>query len=152
VRRRAAAGPVFRGSPKRERDSPYNSGMITLRAPSGASEQLAHAVELFNRDLDGILANLDTKQQNEFWMNLHGFALAETRGAERNAQLIADDRVNASVREALEMVDEKIAKHVAKLGNRDRERFWQMLHDASEQEQEATKSPKARHGGGSGNQ
>lgn len=122
--------------------------MITLRAPDGASEQLAHAVELFNRDLDGILANLDTKQQNEFWMNLHGFALAQLRGAEQSAQLIADDRVNATVRDTLQMVDEKIANHTGRLGKRDGERFCQMLRDAGERELEATKSPKARHGGG----
>jgi len=122
--------------------------MITLRTPDGASQQLAHAVELFNRDLDGILSSLDTKQQNEFWMNLHGYALAEMSGSVQNAQLIADDRVNQEVRVSLQMADEKIAKHAAHLGRRDRERFWEMLRAAGERELEATKSPKARHGGG----
>ena len=122
--------------------------MITLRAPSGASEQLAHAIELVNRDLDGSLDHLDTEQQNEFWTNLHQFALAETRGEGRNARLIAAERVNTAVREALEMTDEKIALHLAKVGKDDRERFWRMLHEAAEQQIRDTKSPKARHGGG----
>ena len=66
--------------------------MITLSAPSGASEPLAHAIELVNRDLDGLLDHLDTKQQNEFWANLHQFALAETRGEDRSARLMAAER------------------------------------------------------------
>src|SRR4051794_4923274 len=109
VHRRAAAFPLFPHSPTCRRAAPYNSGMITLRAPSGASEQLAHAIELVNRDFDGFLDHLDTKQQNEFWGNLHQFALAETRGEGRNAGLIADDRVNTAVRESLQMADEKFA-------------------------------------------
>jgi hypothetical protein len=124
--------------------------MITLRAPSGASEQLAHAIELVNRDFDGFLDHLDTRQQNEFWENLHQFALAETRGEGRNAGLIADDRVNKAVREALQMADEKFAVHLAGVGKQDREQFWRMVHEAAEQQIRDTKHPKARHGGGGG--
>ena len=122
--------------------------MLTLRAPSGASEELAHAIELVNRDLDGSLDHLDTKQQNEFWTNLHQFALAETRGEGRNARLIAAEHVNTSVREALQMTDEKLALHLAKVNQNDRDQFWRMLHQAAEQQIRDTKHPKARHGGG----
>jgi hypothetical protein len=122
--------------------------MTILQAPSSASEKLAHAVELINRDLDGILERLETKQQNEFWRILRGFALAETRGEGRDAGLIAAERVNASVREALQMADEKIAAHLEGARLEERAQFWQMLHDAAEQEAESTKQPKARHGGG----
>jgi hypothetical protein len=122
--------------------------MITLRAPSGASEQLAHAIELVNRDLDGSLDHLDTEQQYEFWTNLHQFALGETRGEGRNARLIAAERVNAAVREALEMADEKIALHLANVGKDDGEQFWRMLHEAAELQIRDTKQQKARHGGG----
>lgn len=121
--------------------------MITLRVPDGASGQLAHVVELFNRDLDGLLANLDTKQQHEFWTNLHQFALAETEGRGRNAGLIASEHVNPAVREALEMADEKLEKHLIRMEPRDREQFWQMVHDSTEQQARDTKQPKARHGG-----
>jgi hypothetical protein len=124
--------------------------MIILSAPSGASEQLAHAIELVNRDLDALLSHLDTRQQNEFWTDLHQFALAETRGEGRNAELISADHVNTSVREALQMTDEKIAAHLANASKDDRARFWQMLHDAAEQQVNDTKHPKARHGGGGG--
>jgi hypothetical protein len=122
--------------------------MIILRAPSGASEQLAHAIELVNRDLDGSLDHLDTEQQNEFWTNLHQFALGETRREGRNAHLIAAERVNSAVRVALEIADEKIALHLANMGKEDREQFWRMLHEAAEQQARDTKQPKARHGGG----
>jgi hypothetical protein len=122
--------------------------MITFRAPSGASQRLAHAIELVNRDLDGSLDHLDTKQQNEFWRNLHQFALGETRGEGPNARLISAEHVNASVRKALEMFDEKVALHMAGAGKEDRAQFWRMLHDAAEQQIQDTKQPKARHGGG----
>jgi hypothetical protein len=105
-------------------------------------------VELCNRDLDGIQERLDTKQQNEFWTNLHGFALAQTRGAGPDARLIADDRLNTAVREGLQMADEKIAAHLAGASKPDRAHFWQMLHEAAEREAQATGQPKARHGGG----
>jgi hypothetical protein len=122
--------------------------MITLRAPAGASQQIAHAIELVNRDLDGSLDHLDTKQQHEFWTNLHQFALGETRGEGRNARLIAAERMNTSVREALEMFDEKVALHLAGASGDDRAQFWRMLHDVAEQQIRDTKQPKARHGGG----
>jgi hypothetical protein len=141
---------MFSCSRKSGRGRSYDAGMITLRAPSGASEQLAHAVELFNRDLDRILRQLDTKQHNEFWTDLHGFALAETRGEGGGATLISSDRVNAAVREALEIVDEKIETHLAHAGKQDRAEFWQMLHAAAEREAESSKQAKARHGGGGG--
>jgi hypothetical protein len=124
--------------------------MITLSAPSGASEPLAHAIELVNRDLDGVLEHLDTEQQIEFWTNLHQFALAETRGEGRTAHLIAAERVNTAVREALAMADEKFALHLVTTSKEDRDRFWRMLHEAAEQQIRDTKSPKARHGGGGG--
>ena len=124
--------------------------MITLSAPSGASEPLAHAIELVNRDLDGLLDHLDTKQQNEFWTNLHQFSLKETEGAGRDAHLIAADRVNTSVREALEMADEKFATHLRNVSKEDRDQFWRMLHEVAEQQIRDTKHPKARHGGGGG--
>jgi hypothetical protein len=138
---------VFPRSRKfRECDS-YNSGMVTFRAPSGASEQLAHAIELVNRDLDGLLDHLDLKRQNEFWTDLHQFALAETQGKGRNAHLIAAEHINPKVREALELFDEKVETHLASATPADREQFWQMLHDVSEEQARESKQPKAKHGG-----
>lgn len=122
--------------------------MITLRAPSGASQELAHAIELVNRDLGDLLAELDTEQQNEFWSNLHQFALAETHKGGRKARLIAAGRVNTEVREALQLLDDKIASHLAGAGTSDRQAFWRMVHDVSEQQARDTKQTKARHGRG----
>ena len=126
----------------------YNSGMVTFRAPSGASEQLAHAIELVNRDLDGLIDHLDLKRQNEFWTELHQFALAETQGKGRNAHLIVAEHINPKVREALELFDEKVATHLAGASRADREQFWRMLHDVSEEQARESKQPKAKHGGG----
>jgi len=127
----------------------YNSGMLILRAPSGASDSLAHAIELINRDLDGITDHLDKLRQHEFWSNLHQFALAETKNAGPKAKLVAADHVNAAVRKALEMADEKISSHLREVDSAsDRSRLWQMLHEAAEEQMRETKQPKAGHGGG----
>jgi hypothetical protein len=123
--------------------------MMILRAPSGASDSLAHAIELINRDLDGVLEGLDTHRQNEFWTDLHQYALTKIRGRQGNdARLIVSDHVNTAVREALEMADEKIVTHLRELDADSRAGFWQMLHDAAEQQIRDTKHPKARHGEG----
>lgn len=123
--------------------------MLILRAPSGASESFAHAIELINRDLDGLVTDLDTHRQNEFWTELHQFALAETKNQGPKAKLIVADHVNQAVRDALEMADEKLSTHLRQVGSaEDRARIWQMLHEAAEQQIRDTKHPKARHGGG----
>ena len=125
--------------------------MLFLRAPSGASESLAHAIELINRDLDTFVGNLDTAQQNEFWTELHQYALKQCQNPGGNARLVSSDRVNTAVREALEMTDEKLSTHLRDVADEDdRLRAWQMLHDASETQIRQTKQPKARHGGGGG--
>lgn len=127
----------------------YNSGMVTFRAPSGVSEELRHAVELVNRDLDGLLDELDTHEQGEFWSNLHQYAQAQTEGKGRRARLVASPgKVGEAVREALEMADGKIAAHLESVDRADCERFWQMLYEAAEEQAHETKHPKARHGGG----
>ena len=122
--------------------------MLFLRAPSGASESLAHAVELINRDLGSIVANLDTHRQNEFWTELHQYALAQTQNPGANTHLVTGEHVNHAVREALEITDEKLTTHLRQAGNEDRARVWRMLHDAAEHQIRDTKHPKARHGGG----
>jgi hypothetical protein len=122
--------------------------MVTFRAPSGASEGLRHAVELVNRDLNGLLDALDTRQQGQFWDNLHGYALMHAEHKKRSAHLIASAaKVDHGAREALELADEKIAKHLEGLSGIERDGFWRMLHEFAAQQEEATRHPKARHGG-----
>ncbi|HLH15690.1 MAG TPA: hypothetical protein VKX45_00645 [Bryobacteraceae bacterium] len=122
--------------------------MVTFRAPSGASEGLRHVVDLANRDLQGLLNDLDTHQQGQFWENLHGYALARAEHRIPVPHLIASpERVDRAVREALELADEKFAGHLEALSGPDRERFWRMLHEHAEQQQATTRHPKARHGG-----
>lgn len=123
--------------------------MIILRASSGASEPLAHAIELIDRDLEGLLEGLDTHRQNEFWTDLHRYALTQIQGQQGNdARLIVSDHVNRAVRQALETADENIVTHLRDTDAGSRARFWQMLHDVAEQQIQDTKHPKARHGGG----
>jgi hypothetical protein len=139
---------VFRRSRKFAAAPHYNSGMIILRAPSGAPQELGHAIELVNRDIEELLDHLSTKQQNQFWENLHQFALAETKNERRNPGLLATEHVDITVREALQMADEKLETHLKDLSKDHRDRFWRMLHDAAEQQAHDTKQPKSRHGGG----
>ncbi len=122
--------------------------MNILQAASGASEPLAHAIELINRDLDGLIDRLDTHRQNEFWTELRQYALMQTQNPEKRGNLIVADHVNAAVRESLQMADEKLTTHLRDLPDGDRARVWQVLHDAAEEQIRQTKHPKARHGGG----
>jgi hypothetical protein len=146
---RADRGPVLACSPIFRKTDAYNSGMITLRAPTDVSEALRHAIELVNRDLDEFLDDLDRNQQNQFWSNLHQYALAQTQHKGRDAHLIAAPEVDEGVREALEMADERITDHLESLARADAERFWQVLHEASEEQAHAMpERPKGRHGGG----
>ena len=116
-----------------------------LQAPSGASEELRHAVELVNRDLDGLLEGLDTHQQAQFWENLHHYALAHVRHKRRNPHLVASpEKVDAAVREALELADEKFIAHLEGLAGLDHDRFWRMLHEVAERQEEATEHSRAR--------
>ncbi len=147
-KRSAPGGPVSGGSPKFQPGHSYNARMITFRAPSGASAALHHAVDLVNRDLDGLLDDLDTHQQYQFWSNLHQYALGHTEHKERQMHLIASaDGVDAAAREALELADEKFAEHLETLSGMDRDRFWQMLHAVAEQQAEMTGHTKVRFGG-----
>ncbi len=121
--------------------------MITLSAPSGASEALRHAVDLVNRDLENLLEDLDTHQQFQFWSNLHQYALAQTEGKGQRAHLIASaERVDAAAREALELADEKLTEHLEPLSRPDCERFWRMLHSTAEEQVEMTGHTRMRPG------
>jgi hypothetical protein len=122
--------------------------MITFEVPSGASDALRHAVDLVNRDLEGLLDDLDNHQQFQFWSNLHQYALAHTEGKPERPPLIASaERVDGAARQALELTDEKLSEHLHPLRPTDRNRFWQMIHEYSEQQAEMTGHTKIRFGG-----
>jgi hypothetical protein len=121
--------------------------MVNMSAPSGASEALRHAVDLTNRNLDGLLEKLSTGEQHAFWTDLRHYALAEMRHEGRNARLIASEHLNEPVREALEMIDAKIAQHLENASPADTAQFWELLHSAADIQEGATRQPKARHGG-----
>jgi hypothetical protein len=123
--------------------------MITFEVPSGASDALRHAVDLVNRDLQGLLDELDTHRQYQFWSNLHQYALAQTEGKLQRPHLIASaERVDTAAREALELADEKFSEHLEPLSAMDRTRFWRMIHEFAEQQAEMTGHTKVRFGGG----
>ncbi len=121
--------------------------MITFRAPSGASEALRHAIDLVNRDLEGLLDSLDTHQQYQFWSNLHQYALAQSERKKHRPNLIASgERVDASAREALELADERFIEHLDPLSGADSDRFWHILHAVAEDQAEMTGHTSARPG------
>jgi hypothetical protein len=142
-----AAGSVSSGTDV-SRGGAYNSGMGILRAPSGASEELRHAVELVNRDLEGFFDDLDRHQQSQFWANLHQYALAQTQHKGRSAHLIASPEIDEAVREALEMADERLTDHLERVTGPDQERFWQILHETAEEQAHETPQSRGRPGGG----
>jgi hypothetical protein len=121
--------------------------MITISAPARASENLRHAIELLNHDLD-VQKNLDTHQQNQLWTELRQYAQSQMEGRGRNAPLIVSERISDAVRDILADLDRRMADHLHRLEERDHYEFWQLLHGVAEQQEQDTKSPKARHGGG----
>jgi hypothetical protein len=123
--------------------------MVTLRAPSGASEELRHAIELVSRDLVEIFEDLDNQQQSLFWSNLHQYALAQTQHKGQSAHPVASpEKLDEAVREALEIMDERFTDHLEELTKADIDGFWQALHDVSEEEAHETQLPKGRPGKG----
>jgi hypothetical protein len=126
----------------------YNSAMITFRPPAGASDELRHAIDLVNRDLDALFEDLDTHQQSLFWSNLHQYALAQTQHKGRSAHLVASpDKLDEAVREALEMMDEKFTDHLEELTKGDLDGFWQALHEVAEEQAHAMPHARGRKGG-----
>jgi hypothetical protein len=123
--------------------------MIIMQAPSGASEALRHAVELVNRDLDGILAKLDTGEQNRLWEEWRLFSTTQIEGRGREAQLIVGAEIPEGVRESLRDLDARVAQHLHSLNRGDRRQFWMLMRGAAEEQAEPAKQPKARFGGGS---
>jgi hypothetical protein len=124
--------------------------MVTFRAPEDASGELRHAADLVNRDLESLLEHLARHQQHQFWSNLHQYALGQIQHKGRSAHLIADDRVDAAARQALELTDERFTDHLEHLSADDCDRFWRTVHEVAEEQARETGQPIARRGGGQG--
>ncbi|MBZ5582102.1 MAG: hypothetical protein LAQ30_07825, partial [Acidobacteriia bacterium] len=112
------------------------------RAPSSASEALRHVIEILNRDIEGILERLDTKEQNQFWFEVEH--LEENR-LRRESAVVGEEGFE-NVRSAVTGLDGRISEDERKLGEQDRRRFWELLRGAARQQWEETRQPKARHG------
>jgi hypothetical protein len=95
------------------------------------TDALRHALDVIRQEIERQLASLNTKEQNEFWTELHGYALARSRGEQR-PPLVASTGVERPVRQALEIIDAHIRKHTAELGDSDRQRFWEVLHEQAQ--------------------
>lgn len=74
---------------------------------------------------------LTTRQQDEFWTEIHGYALAQTREKGR-ASLIAAPQLGESVRRALQVTDEHISTELEMLNAQDQHRFWEVLHESAQ--------------------
>ena len=105
--------------------------MATLFAFVNVSEPVRHALELVQQVILEQLALLSTKEQDEFWAELHGYALAQTKEKERPS-LIASPHLEESVRRALQLTDEQIRTQVERLTIDDQHRRWEILHESAE--------------------
>lgn len=111
--------------------------MTILPALFNVSEPLQHAFEVVAQVVTEQLSVLTTKEQNEFWTELHGYALASMRHKARPA-LIAAPQVEESVRRALQLTDEQIRTQLERLNADDQERFWELLHESAAHAMEET--------------
>jgi ABC-type cobalamin transport system ATPase subunit len=113
--------------------------MGTLFAVVSVSEPVRHALEVVGQEISEQLAHLSTKEQNEFWAELYGYALVQTRGKARPS-LIASPHVKESVRRALQLTDDEIRTQIEKLSAGDHQRFWEVLHESAQRAtEESTK-------------
>lgn len=121
--------------------------MGTLVAPSGASEPLAHMVEIADRDLDELLKKLDTSDQNLFWSEVERYAASQI-GHRANVPLVAGEHIPELVREALRDMEMRLLKHLRGVSAADRDQFWRTLQNTAVEQAAQTRRPKARAGGG----
>ena len=108
------------------------------------SEPVRRALEVPKQEINGRLAELSTKEQAEFWTELHAHALVRTRDNGLRQPLIAAPQIDGAVRRALELIDEHIHAHTAELSAADEQRFWEVLH---EQAQRIAEESATAHGG-----
>lgn len=94
-------------------------------------EPVRHALDVIGSEIGKQLAGLSSKEQIEFWTEIHGYALARTREKSR-PPLVTAGHLEESVRRALQLIDGQIRTHTAALGARDQERFWEALKQQSE--------------------
>ena len=118
--------------------------MATFFPVVNVTEAVRHAFAVIETEINRQLAELNTKEQSEFWTELHGYALARTREKAR-APLIAADHLEESVRRALELVDEHIRTQTQALSVGDQHRFWEILHDQAQRMIEETKQASPGH-------
>jgi hypothetical protein len=113
--------------------------MASLFAAVNVSESVRHGLEVVAQGISEQLAHLSTKEQSEFWTEIHGYALLQTREAARSP-LIASPHLEESVRRALQLTDEQIRTQIEKLTAADQQRFWEVLHERAQQAaEESTK-------------
>lgn len=118
-----------------------NQSMATLLPAVNISEPVRRSLDLLNRDIERQFVQLSTAEQNEFWTNLQGYALAQTENKGRRASLLAPGRVRDSVRRVLELIDAATTEYTAGLTAAERGEFWKVLHRECEQQAEQTKQP-----------
>lgn len=114
--------------------------MAVFNPPPDAPAPVRHVLDVLETEIERQFAELSTKEQNEFWAQLHGYALAQEDAREpRRAPLIASEGVTVAVRRALELLDASIARHLKELEPADRARFWAVLHEFAARQIEATR-------------
>lgn len=113
--------------------------MAVFVPPPDAPESVRRILDLLDRDIEESFADLGTKQQNEFWTELHGYSLARKEGDARRAPLVASNRLDAAVRRMLEEMDLRLAKQLPELNEGGRRRFWSVLEEFAGQQMVATK-------------
>ena len=99
--------------------------MATSFPLENVPDPVRHALDVIGREIDRQLAGLNTKEQNEFWTQIHGYALVRTREKAR-PPLIASAHVEESVRRALQLIDGHIRTHTAQLDAARRVEYWRL--------------------------
>lgn len=109
---------------------------------------LAKALKGTDRDLNVVLSQVDSTGQRLFWTELRQFAALQIGQQGPRIPLAVGEEIPELVREGLRMIDAKLSGHLDGLLLPDREYFWRILHDVSNEQAAQSAQPVMRAGGG----
>ena len=120
-----------------------NSDMRAFIPPEDVSEPVRHALDLLNQDIGRELGELNHREQDEFWAQLHGYTSAVAEQSSPAPLIASVQHVRESVRRFLEKLDAAVARHLHNLVERDQMEFWKIVRDISAQHMKGSARPAA---------
>lgn len=107
--------------------------------PADTPQAVRHVLDLLEREIAGWFENLNTREQNQFWEELRGYAQGRREHPDSRVPLIGAGPVEESVRRDLELLDASVARHLRNLDDLEQVRLWKLIEDLSRAQAEQTR-------------